>query len=300
MLKRFGINGAKVREVVSLDGDMLSLLPQPIYGLIFLYKWTPEDADQQEQSCPEDIWFANQMDMLNADLLLKNQATKKGQSSADDNGESGFHFIAFMPVDDKLWKLDGLERQPMCLAYSRAGPLTGEWVNQVRPDIEARMFRYTEDHIDFAVLSLVKDPLLALTSSLASNVKTINLLTTRLDETGQDWRQFSLEEVTSSRKGELENFLQAADEMYGLAQADIDAAPLEHAYVVRMANCTNAGDYLALRQHVIADQARLRMDIVEELELARSEDASASSRCGDLGSKMQGFVRMMKAKECTG
>lgn len=56
--------------------------------------------------------------MLNADLLLKNEATaKKGKkrTADEDESEGGFHFIAFMPIDDHLWKLDGLERQPMCL-----------------------------------------------------------------------------------------------------------------------------------------------------------------------------------------
>lgn len=61
--------------------------------------------------------------MLNADLLLKNEAlTKvkgKKQRVEDDENEAGFHFIAFMPIEDELWKLDGLERQPMCLGLSR-------------------------------------------------------------------------------------------------------------------------------------------------------------------------------------
>ena len=56
--------------------------------------------------------------MLNADLLLRNEATaKKGRKRTvdEDESEAGFHFIAFMPIEDQLWKLDGLERQPMCL-----------------------------------------------------------------------------------------------------------------------------------------------------------------------------------------
>ena len=62
--------------------------------------------------------MGRKMDMLNADLLLKNEATaKKGRkrTADEDESEGGFHFIAFMPIDDQLWKLDGLERQPMCL-----------------------------------------------------------------------------------------------------------------------------------------------------------------------------------------
>ena len=57
--------------------------------------------------------------MLNGDLLLKNEATSKGKGkkrkSEEDESESGFHFIAFVPIGSQLWKLDGLERQPVCL-----------------------------------------------------------------------------------------------------------------------------------------------------------------------------------------
>ena len=59
------------------------------------------------------------MDMLNIDLFLKNEATSRGKSKTGNlrevESEAGFHFIAFMPIENKLWKLDGLERQPMCL-----------------------------------------------------------------------------------------------------------------------------------------------------------------------------------------
>ena len=57
--------------------------------------------------------------MLNTDLLLKNEVTSntkgKKRKADEDESESGFHFIAFMPIEGQLWKLDGLERQPMCL-----------------------------------------------------------------------------------------------------------------------------------------------------------------------------------------
>ena len=59
------------------------------------------------------------MDMLNADLQLKDDATssKKRRKNAEpsEQGEAGFHFIAYVPVRDQLWKLDGLQRQPQNL-----------------------------------------------------------------------------------------------------------------------------------------------------------------------------------------
>lgn len=34
---------------------------KPIYGLIFLFRWKEDDPDKQEQSCPDGLWFANQV-----------------------------------------------------------------------------------------------------------------------------------------------------------------------------------------------------------------------------------------------
>ncbi|KAL8874127.1 MAG: hypothetical protein Q9174_000497 [Haloplaca sp. 1 TL-2023] len=60
MLRDFGVKGVRVHEVISLDHEMLAFLPQPVYGLIFLFKWRAEDPDHQESTCPDNIWFANQ------------------------------------------------------------------------------------------------------------------------------------------------------------------------------------------------------------------------------------------------
>ena len=57
--------------------------------------------------------------MLNSDLFLKNESDDKAKGkkrkAEDDEDEGGFHFIAFMPIEGGLWKLDGLERQPILL-----------------------------------------------------------------------------------------------------------------------------------------------------------------------------------------
>jgi ubiquitin carboxyl-terminal hydrolase L5 len=61
--------------------------------------------------------------MLNADFALSNDASaKKSRKKADslknieeEQDQAGFHFIAFVPIQGCVWKLDGLERQPMNL-----------------------------------------------------------------------------------------------------------------------------------------------------------------------------------------
>ena len=80
------------------------------------------------------------MDMLNADLALSNDVeewdkindakrrkgnawksqaktlkTIKVKKKKKDEEEPGFHFIAYVPINGDVWKLDGLQRQPVNL-----------------------------------------------------------------------------------------------------------------------------------------------------------------------------------------
>lgn len=69
--------------------------------------------------------FARRMDILNADLALSNEVSawkkkrnakkKPGRGKSRSDVESGFHFIAFVPVEGVVWRLDGLQRQPVTL-----------------------------------------------------------------------------------------------------------------------------------------------------------------------------------------
>lgn len=89
MLEELGVKGARVQEVLGLDTESLGMLPyvpftssyfslstplrdfihvlmfhayrQPIFGLIFLFRYSPDDAGSQETVCPNKIWFANQV-----------------------------------------------------------------------------------------------------------------------------------------------------------------------------------------------------------------------------------------------
>ena len=65
------------------------------------------------------------MDILNADLSVLNEVEKsrraekapkrKGAKNKPKDEESGFHFIAYVPIDNTVWRLDGLQRQPVKL-----------------------------------------------------------------------------------------------------------------------------------------------------------------------------------------
>ncbi|KAL8663284.1 MAG: hypothetical protein Q9202_004033 [Teloschistes flavicans] len=268
---------------------------QPVYGLVFLFKWRAEDPDRQEQTCPEGIWFANQtakdacasvallnivnnipeielgenlqrfkdfsadftpslrgdaisnfdfvkavhnsfarkMDILNADLQLKNDALprRKAKAKGTNDDDAGFHFIAFVPIQGKVWKLDGLERQPQNLGevttpreveaeLTRSGPIVGrDWVVQVAPEIDSRMAQYGDGQIEFAVLALVKEPLGTLVTSLSKNVNSIRSVMRRLDCVKADLQDSLLETLDLSTNKEI---VLGPSEQYYLDQIAID------------------------------------------------------------------------------
>lgn len=72
----------------------------------------------------EKLTCGRRMDMLNADLQLKNDFALNPNSSLEPSNSvdsrANFHFVAFVPAHGKVWKLDGLQRQPENLGIKRA------------------------------------------------------------------------------------------------------------------------------------------------------------------------------------
>ena len=157
------------------------------------------------------------------------------------------------------------------------------------------MAQYEEGQIEFAILSLVQDPLLNLVPALAENVKSIMALSARLDFVKSDWQDF----MTSSRNGHVvtsEDVLSGVDMNYSLTQEDLSRVKLPER-VVDLCLSDVAQDIMAHRQQLITAQAALRMSIKEELQLNVSDEERAAARSCDYGAMMQSFVRMVKAKK---
>ncbi|SLM40168.1 ubiquitin carboxyl-terminal hydrolase [Lasallia pustulata] len=239
--------------------------------------------------------FARKMDLLNGDLQLKNDASarknhKVAKGEVDDS-DAGYHFIAFVPIDGKVWKLDGLERQPQNL-----GPLgNDDWLNQAKPVIEARMADYEEGQIEFAVLALAKDPLFTLVASLADNVMCLRALSARLGDIGSDSKdlQATLEQGTHSL---ADGTLLGPDLSYDLSEEAINQASVPLAAEQKCRDLTVV-DLLAYRQELESEQANLRRSIKEEQESVRSDEARAASRRHDYGPMVQAWVRMLARKQ---
>ncbi|KAJ5335413.1 hypothetical protein N7452_007816 [Penicillium brevicompactum] len=346
MLRDFGVKGVKVQEVVSLDEEMMAFLSNPVYGLIFLFRWRQDTDGKQEATCPDGLWFANQtannacasvallnivnnipgvdlgehlrafkeftmpftpalrgdainnfdfvkrihnsyarkMDILNSDSQLKTEATTRKRGSKgheDDESDTAFHFIAFMPAMGQLWKFDGLERQPRALGQCS----DEDWLQLVRPNLLDRMAAYEEDEIEFSILGLVHDPLPDLVTELAVNVKSLEVLNERASSLG------SLPEALA-----LDDTVLGPDDSLTLTREAIDAVVIPAEILQEYHTCSES-QLLQHQQTQSQNQRGLRSRIREEQQSHRSDDEYAAGRRYDYSPAIRWWLRLLARKQ---
>ena len=239
------------------------------------------------------------MDMLNADLHMKNEVTARKQSkrpkSGNEDDDTGFHFIAYVPIDDNVWKLDGLKRQPQKLGTSRPlvslsdsltnGRYVGtarsaDWVRKAKPDIEACMSEYEEGQIEFAILSLVRDPLLDLLPALATNIRGIQALAAHLDGITAKKEK---DELTGHQEVPMnDDTLTGPDLNIGLTQDAIEQAQAPSSIESALGSHVVSTIRLCQQELCVA-QIRLRALIRDECEAKHSDEEKANARRHDYG-----------------
>ncbi|KAF4962959.1 hypothetical protein FSARC_8985 [Fusarium sarcochroum] len=60
ILRDLGVCNVKAQEMFAIDQDSLTILPQPVYGLIFLFQYLPGLDEVSEEQDASGVWFANQ------------------------------------------------------------------------------------------------------------------------------------------------------------------------------------------------------------------------------------------------
>ncbi|MCP9256977.1 Ubiquitin carboxyl-terminal hydrolase isozyme L5 [Dirofilaria immitis] len=68
--------------------------------------------------------------------------------------EDNYHFITYVPVDGHIYELDGLREAPLDLGAVREGE---DWLDAVRPIINARIRKYSAGEIHFNLMAVISD-----------------------------------------------------------------------------------------------------------------------------------------------
>ncbi|XP_063244882.1 ubiquitin carboxyl-terminal hydrolase isozyme L5 [Bacillus rossius redtenbacheri] len=87
-----------------------------------------------------------------------------------------YHFVSYVPIDGRLYELDGLKDGPIDLG---AIPPGTDWLDVVRPIIEKRIKRYNEGEIHFNLMAIVSD-------RKANYEKKIAQIQKKIEESGMD------------------------------------------------------------------------------------------------------------------
>ncbi|KAJ9644839.1 hypothetical protein H2204_001301 [Knufia peltigerae] len=154
--------------------------------------------------------FATDIDKMNVDLRLKQdfiaaEKKKKEQSKRPrkrrkqmqdfDDEENGFHFVAYVPVEGVVWKMDGMEVFPR-----QVGPLSesDSWVAMVLPELQAQWESASTNDLEFSLLSLTK---MKDASSMGQDQQ-------KMDRLREDWGPFFAQIIrTHAEKGTLKDLL---------------------------------------------------------------------------------------------
>ncbi|XP_040593706.1 ubiquitin carboxyl-terminal hydrolase isozyme L5 isoform X4 [Mesocricetus auratus] len=164
LIKGFGCRGAQVEEIWSLEPENFEKL-KPVHGLIFLFKWQPGEepaGSVVQDSRLETIFFAKQMKGLalsNSDVIRQvhnsfaRQQMFEFDTKTSAKEEDAFHFVSYVPVNGRLYELDGLREGPIDLGACNQD----DWISAVRPVIEKRIQKYSEGEIRFNLMAIVSD-----------------------------------------------------------------------------------------------------------------------------------------------
>ena len=248
--------------------------------------------------------------MLNGDLSMKNRfdaKDKKNQKKRKleeyDENDAAFHFIAYVPIQGDVWKLDGLDFQPTNIGMSElyhfsnelhahsahSGSFEGsDWFPVVHQKVGALM--NTED-LSYTLLAVVKDPIEGLRSALSENINTIKMVETRLDSVSAEWHAF-----TDGNDDALEKILRGHSEELGITAESLDSAVVPALVARRVEVDDDAGTLVERRDQLLKEHVRLRTAIREEVESSRADLVRAAKRRHDYGPLIQTWLRMLAEK----
>ncbi|RMZ70318.1 ubiquitin carboxyl-terminal hydrolase [Pyrenophora seminiperda CCB06] len=203
------------------------------------------------------------------------------QDSLEFVENNAHHYIAFVPVGNQVWKLDGLDMQPTCVGSFDTE--NGEtWLGSACDTISALMAAGDDD---YGVIAITQSPLRSLRNRAGLTINTITHVDERLDHlsaigTCPDWRQLV-----------DENEQPPSPRMLGV-EGHVAANPIQDG--VKAAIAKDDIQQLINRRRQLLSQANdLSASIMMEMQNEAEEDAKATQRRYDSGPVIKKWLEML-------
>lgn len=161
-----------------------------------------------------------------------------------------YHFIAYVPVNGKVYELDGLRDGPVCLgdvpSTTDGAETTDAWLRVACPVIQQRIEKYAASEIRFNLLALIRNRIDAFRSQLAA------------------LQAAPASETTDVEIAQLERAI--ADEQQKRAAWAVENARRKHNYL----------PFIVQLLKTLAEKQQLQ-PLVQQQQLAQNSSASAST-----------------------
>lgn len=225
--------------------------------------------------------YARRLELLNADLLLSNEYDEcKGVPKADEppknrgkrktksqkrpppkkkKTDDACHYKAFVPLDGKVWVLDGLEWNPVCLGEAAADA----WIPLAIDELVKKL-NVAGDLS--SILAISQSPTVALRKELAANIKTLSAARAAVPDDARPQPvegRFYLEDVNEVQ---LRN--------YGVSWAMLDETKPDEARLTG----ADSPSKVELVRHLENEQARIQSEYNQEIGLIREVEESCTGR----------------------
>lgn len=187
---------------------------------------------------------------------------------SSDDESAGFHFCAYLPIGDSVWKLDGMDPFPQDMGPVEDGK---DWLSVAQPALMSRMMQYAAGAIEFNLMAVVHDPMIAYVEALAANAKLLVAVEEKLADLVEDWRELVEE-------SDDEDAIRAACSDLGLSNVDIEKAEIGDTDSTSLADAEDLDQLLNLRKKTLVQQVGLRRACADEMELVQSDEEKASIR----------------------
>jgi len=221
---------------------------------------------------------------LRSNPLRKARTTKSVAEDEEDQDseESGFHFVAYMPIGDDVWKLDGLDSFPTAVGTIHPDR---DWLSFIQNSISVRMAQYEEGQMQFSLMAVVQDPVIEDRRVLAQNVLSLQKIELRLNETSQDWSSYTSPE---SEK----NVLFGASMEYGLTDEMLAKATIpENLTQLLRSSCPDS--LLKVRQELMTNQAGCRAQVRDSQQAEKLDAKESMHRRHDYGSFVKVWMQAL-------
>lgn len=215
--------------------------------------------------------------------------TKKETTQQDILEDDGFHFIAYMPIDDEVWKLDGMSASPRKVGSVPDG---FDWLSVIQPELERRMCPSQGDDTEetdqdglFSLLAVVKDPVSEHRERLAQDIRLLQKINLQLDVTAPGWK------ASLDPNAEASTICGASEE-HGIRERDILGADVPYGSLDELPDASTER-LLELRQETVTRQQIRLADLMIECDDERENVEKAMQRRHDYGAFVQGWLEAL-------